>query len=745
MIIKGCEQKRVWLFSLLCLALALSTFAGCAAVGGKDRPYAEGQPASIEDIRVTASEGERTVVEIVNSKSAPYTAFKLIDPPRLVLDIRGVPGKELPRVTQVNDGNVQDIRLEMGKTQAMTSRVVLGLSREGDYTIDEKDNVILLTYVPKAGAAQAVTPSGAGSTDLATVVGVDFRLLDRGKSRLKVTTDRRARYNLERKGPRTLVLVLEDISITPMLMRRLERSYSRGAVERVNPVFSSGEKRLSLDIRLREMVPLHVDQREGDISIDFGAIATGPVQKKIIPVKLVEANKGVPQIAITGQASGGAQMQVIPGMGRKTYRGPNMTMDFNNAEVTNVLRLIGEVSNLNIIWGPEVKGKVSMRLKNVPWEQALELILANNNLGRREEGNIIWVAPKTKIVQIEKEEEQKRRKIEETLKQLEEEKEQAKQKEKEEEPLITEYLRVDFANATEDIMPHVEKIISDRGKISVDERTNTIILTDTEEIIEKAKTIKNEFDTPVKQIMIEARIVDASTNLGRDLGVQWNNIEFQRRKNVGVPFGTPPDPTGFTTGGDRLTGGNFATNALAGWASNIGLSFGYLTSTGLGALALDASLALAESENRAKVISAPKVIASNGEQATISRGSTFYLAAAENVEPKEVNADLSLEVTPTVSFNNFVNMSVTVKDEQETATGKSGKDVSTKLMVKSGETIVIGGIYTENDTEGESGIPWLKDVPVLGWLFNAQSITREKTELLIFLTPTVLPPPGETQ
>ena len=142
MIIKGCEQKRVWLFSLLCLALALSTFAGCAAVSGKDRPYAEGQPASIEDIRVTASEGERTVVEIVNSKSAPYTAFKLIDPPRLVLDIRGVPGKELPRVTQVNDGNVQDIRLEMGKTQAMTSRVVLGLSREGDYTIDEKDNVI---------------------------------------------------------------------------------------------------------------------------------------------------------------------------------------------------------------------------------------------------------------------------------------------------------------------------------------------------------------------------------------------------------------------------------------------------------------------------------------------------------------------------------------------------------------------------------------------------------------------------
>ncbi|MBW1798567.1 MAG: type IV pilus secretin PilQ, partial [Deltaproteobacteria bacterium] len=154
-------------------------------------------------------------------------------------------------------------------------------------------------------------------------------------------------------------------------------------------------------------------------------------------------------------------------------------------------------------------------------------------------------------------------------------------------------------------------------------------------------------------------------------------------------------------------------------------------------------LALAETEGKTRIISAPKVIASNGEQATISRGSTFYLPAAENVEAKEVTADLSLEVTPNVSFNDFVSMEITVKDEQQVGTsGKSGKDLSTKLMVKSGETIVIGGIYTETESDANTGIPWMKDIPILGWLFGAEHKTFDKAELLIFLTPTVLPPPN---
>jgi type IV pilus assembly protein PilQ len=191
-----------------------------------------------------------------------------------------------------------------------------------------------------------------------------------------------------------------------------------------------------------------------------------------------------------------------------------------------------------------------------------------------------------------------------------------------------------------------------------------------------------------------------------------------------------------------VLGGSIATNAPSDWTSNMAFSIARLTNRGLGTLSLDAYLALAESEGKAKVMSNPKVIASNGENATINRGTTFYLQAAENVEPKEVVATLSLEVTPTVSYNDFVTMDVSVTDESQTGTSsKSGKDLTTKLMVKSGETAVIGGIYTEDSTENESGIPVLKDIPYLGNLFKSKRKTMSKGELLIFITPTVLAPP----
>ncbi len=767
MFTKGSVYKRVPLFAQICLAIVALLFAGCAAVKMTQPGTEDTGPASIEAIKVTSFGGETTVVEVVNSTSVPYATFRLIDPARLILDIRAVPGKDLPQATEVNDGNVTDIRVEKGETQAETTRVVVGMARPGDYKVAEKDNAILLTFVPKmaaletetAGQQKAVEPRETiepkepriffkpGSISLNQVLGIDFTMLDHGRSRLNVTTDKKVRYNLERKGPKTLVLVLEETVIPPLLLRRLDSSEFDGAVDQVKPHFSSEDKRLSLAISLREMVPLHVDQTDSVIHVDFGPTSVRPPEKKIIPVKLVQAEK--PATVAGETAAGGPVLtQAAPSrdvplvLGKPKYRGPNMTMDFSNAEVTNVLRLIGDVSNLNIIWGPDVKGNVSMRLKNVPWEQALDLILMNNGLDRIEEGNIIWVAPKSKIDQIKKDDQQRRETKIAQIRKLEEEKKAAAQAKKQVEPLITEYLRVDFADANKDILPHLNKIKSERGSISVDARTNTVIMTDIADIVEKAKKIRSEFDTPVKQIMIEARIVEATTNLVRDLGIEWG-IAGQARDNTGVAFNNY-DSTTYAAGGDRLVGGSFDTNTSSVWstAATIGLNFGRLTSSGLGALMLDASLALAETEGKTKIISAPKVIASNGEQATISRGSTFYLPAADNVEAKEVTAVLSLQVTPTVSFNDFVSMQITVKDEQQTgSSGKSGKDLSTKLMVKTGETIVIGGIYTENESDSNRGIPWMKDIPILGWLFGAENKTFGKTELLIFLTPSVLPPP----
>jgi len=425
----------------------------------------------------------------------------------------------------------------------------------------------------------------------------------------------------------------------------------------------------------------------------------------------------------------------------KRYKGVKITLDFANADIRNILKLIGEVSKLNIVWGPEVKGTVSMRLKDVPWDQALDIVLEANELGMRREENIIWVTTKAKLKEIQKEEEEKQKAEHERIKAIKAAQEQAKAAE----PLVTEYFAMDFAKA-EEIKNHI--VLSDRGSISVNTRTNTIIMKDTASSIEEAEKIVTRFDTPVKQIMIEARIVDASTSFSRDLGVQWNAIEAQRRRPStttwsGTPLWAPTNvEAGFASGGAQRYGGTFATNSPEGWSPNIGVSFARLTSSTMGGLALDASLALAETEGKVRIISSPKVIASNGEQAAITRGDIIYkeIVTADQRDIKELPATLNLTVTPTVSFNDYVTMDVEVRDDKVFAdlSGKTEKTIKTKLMVKSGETVVIGGIYKEDTSETETGIPGLSKIPILGWLFKAQTTTRERSELLIFLTPIVL-------
>ena len=379
-----------------------------------------------------------------------------------------------------------------------------------------------------------------------------------------------------------------------------------------------------------------------------------------------------------------------------------------------------------------------MRLKNVPWDQALALLLSNNDLGMRHQGNVIWVTTKAKIQKIEAEE---RKKIEEAQQRLEAERKRLlaeREQAKKLEPLITEYFPVDFAVADE-IKEHI--FLSERGTVRVDNRTNTIIMKDIASNIEEGRKIIKRFDLPVKQIMIEARIVDAGTDFVRDLGVQWTqDTSYQYRTDTSVGF-LDTDLTGDVnvTPGNALYGGAFSTNAPESWAPNIDLLVGALTGNALGFLSLDARLALAETERQAKVISAPKVIASNGQEATISRGDVIIIPATENVESTTLDATLSLTVTPTVSYNNYITLVVDVTDDQAPTTDRLlQKAVTTTLMVKSGDTVVIGGIYKEEQGESEAGIPYLRNIPFLGWLFKAQTKVLKKTELLIFLTPTVI-------
>ena len=743
---------------------------GCATSSTSQRSSEDSVANRIEAVKVSSPGGKTTVVDIISNKPTSYTSFKLVDPSRVIIDVGGVPRSGVPALTPVNDGNVTEIRLEKGNTKDKTTRTVVGLARDMDYEVAEVENAIRLTLSDKSMPGEATgqsepviskvsqdTAVGTDTeqkvaepriffeptpTDLNQILGIDFNMLRHGKSRLSVTTNKKAAYNLERKTPKTLLLTLEDTTIPPLLLRRLDSTHFDGAVDRVTSRYSSVDKRLSLAISLRDIVPFHVDQTDSGIYIDFGSTPIKPPEKKIVPVKLAElkrvsaADVGAKAIAPGASATNQVRSTFIPGLTRKKYTGAPMTMDFVNADVTNILRLIGEVSNLNIVWGPEVKGLVSMRLKNVPWDQALDLVLANNDLGMRRQGNVVSVTTKAKIQQIEAEE---RRKIEEAEARLEAERKRrlAEQEQaKKLEPLITEYFPVDFGGAGE-IKDHI--VLSERGSASVDERTNTIIIEDTAENIEKAREIVKRFDTPVKQIMIEARIVDASTGFTRDLGVQWTeSTSYQRTSSSNTVF-WENDLTGEAEiqPGEQIGALGFSSNSPEGWSPNLTFLLGALTSNSF--LSLDARLALAENENQAKVISAPKVIASNGKEATISRGDVIIIPATENVESTTLDATLSLNVTPTVSYNDYVTMEVEVTDDRAPTTSRLlQKAISTTLIVKSGDTVVIGGIYKESKGEDESGIPYLRNIPFLGWLFKAQSRVLEKSELLIFLTPRVL-------
>jgi type IV pilus assembly protein PilQ len=576
-------------------------------------------------------------------------------------------------------------------------------------------------------------------SDLNQVLGIDFTMLDLGKSRLTVTTAKKVTYDLDRKGEKGLVLKLHNTTIPSLLLREIDTTNFQTALDMIKPAFSTQNKEVSLDMSLREMTPFHIKQTENGLSIDFDKTSINPPDKKIIPLDLAEAQTSALAAKQASVESTGTAATVGQ---KKAYTGEKMHLEFVNADITYILQLIYEVSKKNIIWDPEIKGKtVSMTLKDVPWDEALDLILDSNDLAKSYRGeNIIWITTKAKMDKFLAEEETAAKKRQQEIQDELKKQEEAKTKSKAEEPLITEYVSVNFKDAA-DIAKQIILSESDKKRgasIIADKKTSSIIITHTAAGIETAKKTITYFDKPLKQVMIEARIVDASEDFTRNLGVQWGKIDANGNVVTAGISGSETDKN--PSGGTNTGGGTFSTNAPTGWASNIGLNFARLTSSGLGSLTLDASLALAESNGTAKTLSAPKVIAQEGTESTIKSGEVIQIAATENVAASEWPAELSLSVTPTtISSNNYITLTVNVSDDQRVDNSrKTTKTINTTLMVKSGETVVIGGIIKEKEGSNVNGIPVLKDIPGLGWLFKAKSKTTSKSELLIFLTPTVI-------
>jgi len=445
------------------------------------------------------------------------------------------------------------------------------------------------------------------------------------------------------------------------------------------------------------------------------------------------------------------------------YSGQHVSLDLKDADVHNVLRLLAEVSKLNIVATDDVHGKVTLRLFDLPWDQALDIILSVLNLESEQEGNVIRIS---------------------TVKRLREEREElqkAQEAAKAVEPLHVDYMRVNYAKATKlaeiisgaarsrpaqqtgRVRTEEEGVLSYRGSVFVDEFSNTLIVRDIQRGIDNARELVRRLDVQTAQVLIESEIVEATANFARDLGIQWgykSSIGPQTGQLTGANF-----PGTIGLGGSGLGTASNGIPFLADFPAAVTPGNGSALDLALGSIdgsqALDLRLTALESEGKAKIISRPRVVTLNNVVATIksltilrvllpSTGTIINTGAGgsagtASTATEKIETGITLTVTPQVSSDGFVLLDIFAKSSQADFTttvdnipAEISREANSHILVKSGQTVVLGGIYRDNTNNQQTGIPYLRSIPGIGWLFRDANTTRRREDLLVFLTPRIM-------
>ncbi len=426
------------------------------------------------------------------------------------------------------------------------------------------------------------------------------------------------------------------------------------------------------------------------------------------------------------------------------YTGRRIDLDFKDADIHNILRLLSEVGGVNVVTSDDVSGSVTIRMRDVPWDQALDVILQAKGLGAERRGNLVRVAPQDV---------------------LEKERELAIARQKQQielAPLETRLVPVSYATA-KDVQPRVQEVMSGRGTVSVDERTNVLIVRDIVDNLDDVEELVRTLDTQTPQVLVEARIVEAASNYVRDVGIQWGgdvslNQAFGNQtglvfpSNIGIAGGAYDSSATPTAGLSPIAAQtavpNFAVNLPAAAGSGAGGALGLTFGSVDGNYNLNVRLSAAESTGALKVISSPRVLTLDNHAARITSGTQipYSQVSAQGVQTAFINAVLELAVTPHVTADGAVSMKVNVtRNEPDfSRTGSNGqptvakREAQTELLVSDGHTAVIGGIYTRNTSRTVSQVPLLGDIPILGLLFQRRQNSDARNELLIFLTPRIV-------
>lgn len=593
--------------------------------------------------------------------------------------------------------------------------------------------IVAVTGAAPLCAAPASVVAQAVRTGQVQVSDIDFRRADDGAGRLILKFDRKGALPDLRTENGKVVVDLANAGLPASLQKSMNVTDFATPVQRIDAHASGAGSQLVLDTQ--GLVQALAYQSEDQYVVEIGTKA---------------------EKAASGPGSAQAAASQLAAAGDKPYSGKPVTFNFQDVPVRTVLQLIAEESNLNIVASDTVQGSVTLRLVNVPWDQALDIVLRAKGLDKRRDGSVMWVAPQPELAKFEQDKEDARIAIENR------------------QDLITDYVQINYHSATEIYKALTEAkgiggqggggggsgnqengFLSSRGRLVADERTNTLMISDIPKKVASMRELIGVIDRPVDQVLIEARIVVATDTFARDLGAKF-----------GIGGTHTYGDNVATVGSGAAGGGTAATRGL-----NVNLPAGSFTdgaTTGSGAPSLaytllganfnlDLELSALQEEGRGEVISNPRIITANQREGdikqgteigyvTITGGTTTGIAATPNVQFKE--ALLELKVTPTITHDGrvFLNMFVKKDDVAEyinlpdygVVPTLNRREINTAVLVEDGQTVVIGGVYEFTDNASVSKVPFLGDIPFLGNLFKKQGKQKNKAELLIFVTPKVI-------
>lgn len=690
--------------------------AACALIPLFPRSLVHAQALnSIQSVQASVQRGLDVVrVEMAQPLAAAPAGWSVQTPPRIAFDFPATANAGGPAFQELNLGNVRSLAVAQAGDK---TRLVLNLKTPAAYQTVLQHNAVLISLQPPTDMTKAATAPQAGSPTAMTVAAheaqlsplmdVDFRLGAQGAGRVEVKlSNPQVEVEVRQRG-QSLVVEFQKSSLPTNLRRRLDVTDFNTPVQSVST--SAEGDRVRMLVEAKGAWEHTVFQTDGVLVVEVKP-------QRIDPTKLTQG----------------------PG-----YTGEKLSLNFQNIEIRSLLQVIADFTKFNIVTSDSVTGSVTLRLQDVPWDQALDIILQAKSLGMRKSGNVLWVAPNEEIVVKEKLE----REAYLTLESLE--------------PLRTQSFQLNYAKASEvsrQLMGQPTqgsgaasgKLLSSRGSVIAEPRTNQLFVTDVVARLEQVRELIQKLDVSVKQVMIEARIVEADDSFGKAIGV--------RLGGGGIPAGAPTTTPGGVNFGATYSGtsagvtaGNFI-NMPATAPTGVSFMNGSVPAFALSIFSegaaqfLNLELSALEADNKGKVISSPRVITADKVKALIEQGTELPYQVATSSGATSIafrKANLKLEVTPQITPEGSIILELDVNKDtvgQSTTAGFAidTKHIQTQVLVENGGTVVIGGIFTMDEVDQETKVPMLGDVPVLGWLFKTKSKKSIKKEMLVFITPKTL-------